>query len=68
MQRVGLDVTIFWCPRCGTLTDRGAALVPGLVHRCRAVEESSVTSLEDVASLWERLGISEAIHPEGQRA
>lgn len=68
MQRISPDVMgMFWCPRCGTIrnhlghTDFEA---PKLVDRCR---EFGGTLGPAWISLWQRIGIEEAIYTPEER-
>jgi hypothetical protein len=71
-QRVS-DGTWFWCPRCGTLTERPALLgavaaihTPKLVLRCRKFARE-LSDEPGLMARWKTLGIAESIDPPENR-
>ena len=60
-------LSVFWCPRCGTISGGFNTEVPNLVERARAFENGLGTDEASGASNWIRLGIGESINLPGER-
>lgn len=67
---------LFWCPRCGTLAQKGARVdtqdVPKLVECCRRFRKTIgpdyMSQFASCRDDWKRLGIAESINlPENRK-
>ena len=69
MQHVATSLRIFWCPRCGTLKEKGNDQAPKLVERviqfCETLDENEPDDRDTIVTLH-RLGILELITLPGQ--
>lgn len=72
MQAIGVSGTVFWCPRCGTISTGFAPIKPFLVARIDMLEQLQYeivgTALrEKLSELWQKEGIFESIHLPHER-
>lgn len=72
MRNLGVpDARIFWCPRCGTISDQHAAWngvsMPTLVQHCRDFETTLVGSCAEHLYQWNAYGIRDSIQIPEER-